>query len=243
MSPGTGQPPHPWASCSSASLPLLYKKCFPYIQSKSPLFQSETISPCLITIDPAKESVPFLLTAPLQVLKGCYQVSLGPSLLQSKQPQPSACSLTGEVFHPLDHFRGPPLDAHQWVHISPVLRTLHPDTVLQVRSHQCRGAGSLNLRPRFIGTTYQYTQEHIFRGSNSDTEKIFFFLFYRKGMCLLGQTDSSTCNYMKQRVAQISKHTQSRNCLYWYIKQSYFVPYFSDGSSAEAGTAGRSCRR
>ena len=44
---------------------LILKYFFSYIQSKSPLFYFETISPCPITADPDKESVPFFLTVPL----------------------------------------------------------------------------------------------------------------------------------------------------------------------------------
>jgi len=46
MPAGMGHPPHPWASYSSASLLLLFKKnkqtLLPYIRFKSPLFQFET---------------------------------------------------------------------------------------------------------------------------------------------------------------------------------------------------------
>jgi len=35
-------------------------RLFPYIQPKSTLFKLETISPCSVTTDPAKKSVPFL---------------------------------------------------------------------------------------------------------------------------------------------------------------------------------------
>ena len=48
------------------------------------------------------------------------------------------------MFHPLDHFSGPPLDMFQ-VHVSPVLRTPHLHTVLQVRSHQHRLEGEDHL--------------------------------------------------------------------------------------------------
>jgi len=62
MSPGMGHlsgqsvpvPQHPYC-----------KKLFLHIQTKSPLFQFETISPCPVTADSAEESVPFLLTVPL----------------------------------------------------------------------------------------------------------------------------------------------------------------------------------
>lgn len=50
---------------------------------------------------------------------------------------------TGELFHPLDDFCETSMDVLQKVHISPELRTLYSDAVLQVRSHQqSRGAGS-----------------------------------------------------------------------------------------------------
>ena len=58
------RPPPLLATCASAS-PLYCKKLFPYIQIKSPLLLFETVSPCPIKTDPAKESVPFFLTAPL----------------------------------------------------------------------------------------------------------------------------------------------------------------------------------
>ena len=39
----------------------------------------ESISPCSITTDLAKASVPFILVAPFLILKGHYQVSVEPS--------------------------------------------------------------------------------------------------------------------------------------------------------------------
>ena len=80
---------------------LYCKKLISYIQSKPPFFQFETISPCPVTTDPAKESVPFLLTAPLQILKGCSQVYPEPSLLQAAQLQLSQTVLVQKVFHPI----------------------------------------------------------------------------------------------------------------------------------------------
>ncbi|KAK4805635.1 hypothetical protein QYF61_009861 [Mycteria americana] len=53
--------------------------------------------------------------------------------------------LKREVFHPSDHFCGPPLDLLQEVHVFPVLRTLELDTVLQVGSHQSRAEGQNQL--------------------------------------------------------------------------------------------------
>lgn len=55
-------------------------------------------------------------------MKGCYQDCLEPSLLQAGQPQLSQHALVREVFHPLSHFCGPPLDELQQVHVTPVLR-------------------------------------------------------------------------------------------------------------------------
>ena len=55
------------------------KRLFPFIQLKSTLFKPESISPCSVTTDSAKESVPFFPVAPLQILKGCYHVTSDPS--------------------------------------------------------------------------------------------------------------------------------------------------------------------
>ena len=115
----------------------LAEKDFPYIQHKSILIYIETIFPHPIRTDLTKESVSSLSVASLQILKGCYQMSLKPSLLQAEQPQLSQPVLIGEVFQTLDHFCGSPLDVLQQVHVSPLLRTLHLDAVLQVRPHQC----------------------------------------------------------------------------------------------------------
>ena len=65
------------------------------------------------------------------VLKGCNKVSPEPSLLQAEPPQLSQPFLIGEVFHPSDHFCGPPLDPLQQVHVFPVLRTPELDAALQ----------------------------------------------------------------------------------------------------------------
>ncbi|KAK4815356.1 hypothetical protein QYF61_001344 [Mycteria americana] len=67
----------------------------------------------------------------LKILKGHNKVSPKPSLLQAKPPQLSQPFLTGEVFQPLDHFRGPPLDPLQQLHAFSVLKTPELDTVLQ----------------------------------------------------------------------------------------------------------------
>jgi len=61
--------------------------------------------------------VPFSLKAPLLMLKGHSQLSLEPSLLQAAQPQLSQSVITGEEFHPSDHFCSRPLDKLQQVHV------------------------------------------------------------------------------------------------------------------------------
>jgi len=94
------------------------------------------VSPCLITADLATETIPFLLTAPSDT-EGHSQVSPEPSLLQLHSPS-SQPVLVGEVFHPRDHFCGPPLVTLQQFYVPPVLRIPHLDAVLQVRPHQHR---------------------------------------------------------------------------------------------------------
>ena len=101
--------------------------------------------PLVLAKQSPKESVPFFLTAPLQVLKGCYQVSLEPSLLQAERSQLSQPILIVGVFHPLAYFCDPSLDLLQQICVSPVLRTPHLDSELQVRSHQCRAEGQDDL--------------------------------------------------------------------------------------------------
>ena len=49
------------------------------------------------------------------------------------------------MFHPLDHFCGPSLDALQQLHVSPALRTPHLYAVLQMRPHQRRAEGQDHL--------------------------------------------------------------------------------------------------
>ncbi|KAK4827791.1 hypothetical protein QYF61_021744 [Mycteria americana] len=60
--------------------------------------------------------------------------------------------LVGEVFHPSDHFCGPPLDPLQQVHVCLVPRTPELNTVLRVGSHQSGTEGQNHL-PRPAGHT------------------------------------------------------------------------------------------
>jgi len=55
---------------------------------------------------PCKKSLSSALVGPLQVLEGCYKVSLEPFLLQAEQPQLSRPFLIAEVLQPSDHFCG-----------------------------------------------------------------------------------------------------------------------------------------
>ena len=101
-SPEMGNPPHLWAT---RSVPHHHhcKILVPFIQTKSTLFELETISPCSTTTDPAKKSVPFFPVDTLDT-EGHPQVTSQPSLLHATQPQLSQPALIGEVFHLLDHF-------------------------------------------------------------------------------------------------------------------------------------------
>ncbi|XP_074006257.1 COX assembly mitochondrial protein homolog isoform X1 [Numenius arquata] len=79
----------------------------------------------------AKELCSDKVQGSLQILEGCYEVSLEPSLLQAEEPQLSQSVFTGEVLHPSDHLRGPPPDLFRQVLVLPVFRTPELDTVLQ----------------------------------------------------------------------------------------------------------------
>jgi len=96
---------------ATASLGNLIVKNFFLISNLNlPSFQFKATTPCLITTGPSKKSLSSFCVGPLQVLEGCPKVSPEPSLLQDEQPQLSQPFLIGEVFHPPDHFFGPPLD-------------------------------------------------------------------------------------------------------------------------------------
>ncbi|KAK4814330.1 hypothetical protein QYF61_014844 [Mycteria americana] len=84
------------------------------------------------------------------LLEGCNKVSPEPSLLQAEQPQLSQPVLVGEVLQPSHHFRGPPLDSLQQLHVLLVLRAPELDAALQVGSHQS-GVEGQNPLPRPAG--------------------------------------------------------------------------------------------
>jgi len=64
-----------------------------------PSLSLKPFSPCSITTDQAKESVPFFPVALLSMLRGGYQVTVQPCLLQDEQPQLSQPALLREAFH------------------------------------------------------------------------------------------------------------------------------------------------
>ena len=78
-------------------------------------------------------------------MKGSSQVSFS-------KPQLSQPVLTGEMFHPLDHFGVLSLDVLQQVCVSPVLRTPHLDALPQVRPQQ-HGVDRQDHLPRPAGHT------------------------------------------------------------------------------------------
>jgi len=125
--------------------PYHCKKFLPHKQSKSALFYFRSIALCHTSTGPTKKFVPIFLIDLLQVLEGCYKVSLEPSLLQAEQLQLSQPFLIAEVLQPSDHFCGPPLDLLQQVHVFPVLRAPELDAGLQVRSHQSGVEGQNDL--------------------------------------------------------------------------------------------------
>ena len=140
-----GAPPPLWATCASASPPSV-PNLLPHLHSQSPLLSSEAISPSPIA-DPTMESVPSLLTAPLDAGRPLSALLLLPSLLHAAQPQLSACPRR-EGFHPCHHFCVPPLDtALQQLHVSPALRTPPVDAVLQVRCHSAQQRGRSTSLP------------------------------------------------------------------------------------------------
>jgi len=83
-------------------------------------------------------SLPSFPVGPLQVLEGCYKAFSEPSLLQAEEPQIPQPVLIGGMLQPPDHFRGPPLDALQQLHVLVVLGFPELNAVLQVGCHKSR---------------------------------------------------------------------------------------------------------
>ena len=112
------------------------KKAFFLVSSLNLFFFSlEAYSLCPITQTQLKSLSPFLYPLVRYALR-----SPGAFPSAGCTAQLSACPHR-EVFHPWAHFCGPPLDALQQLHVSPVLSTPHLDAVLQVRSHSTEQRG------------------------------------------------------------------------------------------------------
>ena len=92
------------------------------------------------------QKVPLQLSwRPVQVLEGCCELSLQTALPQPEQPNSLSLFLIGEVFPPLDHCCGPPLDLLQQLRVFSVLRAPELDAGLQVGSHQSGVKGQNHL--------------------------------------------------------------------------------------------------
>ena len=63
------------------------------------------------------------------------------SLLQAEQPQLSQPALIREILQSSGHFRGPPLDLLQHIHVLLMWGAPELETVLQVGSHESRVKG------------------------------------------------------------------------------------------------------
>ena len=114
-----------------------------------------------VAAGPAEKFIPIFLISPLCVLKECNEVFLDPPLFQAEQPQLSQPLVIGEVFHPLDHFCGPPLDPLQQVRVLVllVLRAPELDAGLQVGSHQSRAERQNHLPQPAGHTSFDVAQD------------------------------------------------------------------------------------
>jgi len=81
----------------------------------------------------------------LQVLEGCSEVSLKPSLLQAEEAQLPQPVFIGEVHQPSDHLYSSPLNPLQKLHIFLVLGALGLDAVLQKGPYNCSIEGDTHL--------------------------------------------------------------------------------------------------
>jgi len=107
-------------STLSQCLTTLTVKYFLLISSLNLLFISLKPLPLVLSKQTQLKSLSLSF---LQLHFRYWKVSPEPSLLQTEQPQLSQPVLIGDMFDPLEHFCGPPLDALQQLHVSAVLRT------------------------------------------------------------------------------------------------------------------------
>ena len=113
----------------------LREKVFPYLQYKSPLVQLVSISSgpvcCL-----GEEAKPLLITASLQEVVECNEVSPEPPLLQTKQSQLSQLPLIRLVLQTAHQLCCPSLNMFQGVNVFLLGRGPKLNTILEVRPHQ-----------------------------------------------------------------------------------------------------------
>ena len=129
-----GHPPPPWATCASA---VIVKNFFLISNLNLPSFSLRPF-PLVLSQQLLLKSIPVFLTTPLtdRLLSGL------PGAFPCPGCTAPALSLSSLGSVPsLGSFCGPPLDALQQIHISPVLRTPDLDAVLQVRSHSTEQRG------------------------------------------------------------------------------------------------------
>lgn len=84
--PGMGHPHLLQTACSTVS-PHLALKFFPYVQSKSVLFQFKILASSFVTTCPGKKILFIFPKSLLEVLEGCNKVFPEPFLFQAEQSQ------------------------------------------------------------------------------------------------------------------------------------------------------------
>ena len=127
-------PPPPWAG-SPVPDSSLREKVFPYVKSKSPLVQIVAISlspVCCL----GEEAKPLLITASLQEVVECNEVSPEHPLLQTEQSQLPQMLLIRLVLQTPHQFCCPSLDMFQDLNVFLVVRGPQLNTVLKVQPHQ-----------------------------------------------------------------------------------------------------------
>ncbi|KAK4828081.1 hypothetical protein QYF61_023141 [Mycteria americana] len=118
---------------------------FPNIQSKPPLAQLEAISSRPITSYLGEETDPHLST----------------TSFQAKQPQFPQPLLIRLVLQTLHQLRCPSLDTLQHLNVSLVVKGPKPNTVFEVRPHQCRVQGDNHFPTRAAHTISDTSQDAI----------------------------------------------------------------------------------
>ncbi|KAK4810749.1 hypothetical protein QYF61_007723 [Mycteria americana] len=103
----------------------------PYFSKNQKLYHFLITMPKMASNHPINHKSKCYMEAQSFSLENLATEKFGFVAIGAEQPQLSQPFLIGEVFHPSDHFCGPPLDPLQQVHVFPVLRTPELDAVLQ----------------------------------------------------------------------------------------------------------------